>query len=95
MFPPCFDALCSTLCLCVSFTNNLNQYALWPTAIKFAVEDLFPGTEIEFTVGDGDHDFPSHDLPFVVSVGVVFACAIMFVFLRRWIEGSQFSSHFL
>ena len=34
----------------------------FPVAVKFAVENLFPGAEIEFAFGDGDDHFSPHDL---------------------------------
>ena len=42
--------------------------------------------EVEFAGGDGDDDFASHDLPLHVSVGVVFARAVVMVSLRRRIK---------
>ena len=40
----------------VLFTDDLDQHALAAAAIEFAVEDLFPGTEIELAAGDGNDD---------------------------------------
>jgi len=54
------------------FTNNLHQDALGSSAVEFSVEDLFPGTEVEFSPGNRDNHLAPHDLPFKVSVGVVF-----------------------
>ncbi len=59
--------------------NNFHQGALSPAAVEFAVEDLFPGAEIEFAFGDGDDDFAAHDLALEMGVGVVFAGAVVAV----------------
>ena len=54
-------------------SDYLDQHSLSPSAIEFAVENLFPRSEIKFALGDCDDDFPAHDLPLEVGVGVVFA----------------------
>ena len=72
-----------------SLPNHLHQYPLGSSAVEFAVEDLFPGAEVEFSVGDGDDDFSAHDLAFVMSVGVVFTGAVVVVALRRSVEGGE------
>lgn len=61
------------------FANDLNQNPLAAVTVKFAVEDVFPGTEIEFSFGNGDDDFASHDLTFHVSIGVILTGAIVMV----------------
>src|SRR5579859_1219247 len=59
--------------------NDLHKHPLASASIKLAVKNLFPGTKIQFAFGDGNHDFPSHNLPLHVSVGVVFPGPIMLV----------------
>src|SRR3974390_1537079 len=58
-----------------SFADDFHQHALLAPAVELAVEDLFPRAEVEFAGGDGDDDFPAHDLALPVGVGVVFAGA--------------------
>ena len=58
-------------------SNYLDQHSLSPSSVEFAVEDLFPRTEVEFALGDGDDDFAAHDLTLEMGVGVVFAGAIV------------------
>jgi hypothetical protein len=36
----------------------LNHYAFAPPAVEFAIENLFPGPEIQTAVGNCDDDFP-------------------------------------
>ena len=60
-----------------SLSDNLDQHSFLAATVEFAVENLFPRTEIEFAVGDGDDDFAAHDLAFQVGVGVVFAGAVV------------------
>ena len=49
--------------------------------------DQLPGADIEFALGEGDDDFAAHDLALHVSVGVVFASAVMLVLRRRFVRG--------
>src|SRR2546423_13687184 len=65
-----------------SLPNNLYKDALFPAAVEFAVEDLFPRAEIELAGGDRDYHFAAHDLAFEVGIGVILAGAVMPV--RRW-----------
>jgi hypothetical protein len=60
-----------------------------PAAVELAVEDLFPGAEVELAVGDGHDDLPAHHLPLHVGVGVVLAGAVVGVALGRSVEGSE------
>jgi hypothetical protein len=53
--------------------NNLHQHPFAPPAIELAVKDLFPWAEIQPSFRDCHHYLPAHDLPFHVSVCVVFA----------------------
>ena len=57
--------------------NYLNQYSFAASAIEFAVENLFPWSEIKFAFGNRDDDFPAHDLPLEMGVSVVFAGPIV------------------
>src|SRR5882724_11615122 len=56
-----------------SFSKDFRQDALSASPVEFAVENLFPGSEVEFAFGDGDDDFAAHDLALEMRVGVVFA----------------------
>ena len=69
------------------FSNNLDQYSLGPSSIKFAIEDLLPRAEVQFAGGDGDDHFAPHDLAFHVGIGIVLAGAVVGIPLRRCIEG--------
>ena len=63
------------------FSNNLYQHPFPPPAVELAVENLLPGAEVEFAVGNGDHHFTSHDLPFHVRIGIIFAGIIVAILL--------------
>ena len=63
----------------VLFADDFHEDPFFPSAIKFAVEDLFPWSEIEFALRDRDHDFAAHDLPLQVRVCVVLAGSIVMV----------------
>src|SRR4030095_5026595 len=50
-----------------SLADDFHQHALFPPAVELAVENLFPGPEVQPAVGDRHDDFASHDLPLDVS----------------------------
>ena len=72
-----------------SVPDYFDEGAFASSSVKFAVEDLFPGAEIEFAFGDGDDDFAAHDLAFEMGVGIVFAGAVVMV-LRGWLVRREF-----
>ena len=69
--------------------EDLDEHAFRAAAVELAVEDLLPRAEIELPAGNRHDDFPAHDLPLVVRVGVVFAGAVVTVALGRRVEGGQ------
>src|SRR5688572_17959916 len=54
-----------------SLSDYLNEHTLAAIAVELAVEDLFPGTEIQCAFGDHHHHFSPHDLPFHVGVSII------------------------
>ncbi len=52
-------------------TNNFHQHPFASATIKLTIKNLFPGTEIESALGDGNDDFAPHDLPFHMGVGTM------------------------
>ena len=76
------------------FSDDLNQRALSAAAVKLAVEDLLPRSEVELAAGDGDHHFASHHLPLQVRVRIVFARAVVQV-LRGRLVGRKLFEPFL
>ena len=72
------------------FADNFHQGAFATAAVDLAVENLFPGAEIEFAFGDGDHDFAAHDLALEMGVGVIFAGAIVAVSAGRRVRREFF-----
>src|SRR3954452_2043873 len=77
------------ICQDVLFTDERDHLPLGAPAVEFAVEDLFPGSEVEAAVGDRHHPLAAHDLPLVVGVRVVLAGAVVLIALRAGIEGGQ------
>jgi len=53
--------------------DDFDQHAFAAAPVKFAVEDLFPGPEIEAAPGYGHHYLPAHDLPLQMGIGVILA----------------------
>ena len=79
----------------MSFPDDLDQHALPAIAVKFPVEDLFPGTEIQFAFRDGHHHFTAHDLAFQMRVGVVLARAIVTVLRGGFVRREFFQPRFV
>ena len=65
------------------FADDFYQHAFAATAIKFAVENLFPRAKVEFAIRNGDNNLTAHDLTFHVRVGVVLARAVMMILRCR------------
>lgn len=76
-------------------SNYLDQHALAPSAIEFAVENLFPRSEIQFALADCDDDFPAHDLPLQMGVGVVFAGPVVSIAGGRRMRSQFFQPKFV
>ena len=71
------------------FPNNFYQDAFLATSVEFIVKNVLPWTQVQRPVGDSDNHFPTHDLPFMVGVGVVFTGTVVMVSLRRRIKRGQ------
>ena len=71
-------------------TDNFHQHSLAPAAVEFAVEDLFPRSEVQFAFGDRDDDFAAHDLTLEMGVSIVFAGAIVAVGASRLVRREFF-----
>jgi hypothetical protein len=56
----------------VLFPYYLYQQPLAPFAVKFAIKDLLPWSEIKPSPRYGNHNFPSHYGPFQMGIGIVF-----------------------
>lgn len=69
--------------------DDLHERPLSPSAVKFSVKDLLPGSEVELALRNGDDDFTTHDLPFQVRVRVVFPGAVVMI-VRGWLMGREF-----
>ena len=70
------------------FADDFDEYALATPAVEFSVENLFPGTEIETGIRNGNDNFSAHDLPFQMRVGIILAGPVVLI-LRRRLVGSQ------
>ena len=76
-------------------SNYLNQYSFASFTIEFAVEDLFPWSEIKFTLGNRDNHFPPHDLALEMGVSVVFARSIVSIGARRSVRSKFFQPYLI
>lgn len=59
-------------------------------SIELAMENLFLWPKIKTSVGNGNHDFTSHDLSFHVSVSVVLSSVVVEVDVAGGVEGDEF-----
>ncbi len=79
-----------------SFADDLHEHPLRSTSVELAVEDLFPGSEVEFSFGDSNDDLSTHDLPLQMRVGIVLAGPVVLVTLGRGVErGELFEPGFI
>ncbi len=70
-------------------SDHLDQNTLGAAAVELAVEDLFPGAEVEFASSDRDDDLTAHHLALMMRVAVVFAGAIVMIPLGAWVVRRQ------
>jgi hypothetical protein len=74
-------------------SNNFDEHALAPLAIKLTVKNLFPRAEIEFAIRDSTDDFAAHDLALEVRIRVIFAGAVMSVLPGRLVRREFLQPH--
>jgi hypothetical protein len=69
-------------------TYYFDQHPFPAPPVKFSIENPFPGTEIQPTIGNGYNHFPTHDLPFHVGIGIILTNIVMILGYR--FMGRQF-----
>src|SRR4051812_22665026 len=62
-----------------SLPDNLHQHPLPPPAVEFVVEDVFPGPQVQPTLGNRHHHLAAHDLPLQVRIGIILARPIVLI----------------
>ena len=75
--------------------DDLHQHPFPSSPVEFTIENLFPWSKIKSAAGDGDNDFPSHDLPLQVGVSVILARTIMMVLRNRLVGSDLFQPFFI
>jgi hypothetical protein len=73
--------------------DDFDQNPLLPPAIKLAVEDLLPRAEVELALCDGNNYLPPHDLPFQMTIGIIFT-SIVSILRNRFVWGKLFEPYF-
>ena len=58
-------------------SDDFHQHSLFSLAVEFAVENLFPRSEIQFAFGDRHDNFTAHDLTLEMGVGVIFSSPVV------------------
>src|ERR1035437_6433061 len=71
------------------FAHYFNDDSFVALAVEFGVENLLPGAEVEFSVGDRNDDFVVNDQRFQVRVSVVFSGLVMLIVLAEGGERFQ------
>ena len=77
------------------FSDDLNQDAFGPAAVKFSIEDLLPGPQIQLAVRHRHDHFAAHDLPLEVCIGIVFSAVVMPVLAYRSVGCLTFQPSFV
>lgn len=57
--------------------DDLDQQAFLPHAVELIVEDVFPRSQVELSIRDGDNDLTPHDLSFQMGIGVVLSTIVL------------------
>ena len=71
-------------------SDDFDEHPFPSVSVEFAVEDLFPGAEMQFAFRYGDDCLASHDLAFVVGIAVVFAGTVMLITADWFMRGKFF-----
>src|ERR1035437_854574 len=71
------------------FAHYFNDDSFVALAVEFGIENLLPGAEVKFPVGDWDDDFVVNDQRFQVRVSVVFSGLVMLIVLAEGGERFQ------
>src|SRR5262245_21981125 len=72
-----------------SLAEYLDQDPLAALAVKLEVEDVFPGSEMQLSIGDRHDHLAAHNLALQVCVCVVFSCPVVLVTIWRRVKWSQ------
>src|SRR5262249_57761711 len=67
------------------FADDLDEHSLLPLPVEFAVEDLFPRSEVQLSVCDCHDDFASHDLTLDVRVRIILTGIVVAVLVDPFI----------
>ena len=65
------------------FADDLDEHSLLPLPVEFAVEDLFPRSEVQLAVRDCHDHLASHDLTLDVRVRIILTSIVVAV-LVNW-----------
>lgn len=62
-----------------SLADDLHQHSFSSAAIKLAIEDLLPGSKVQFAFGNGNDHFTPHNLSLHVGIGIILTRAVVLV----------------
>jgi hypothetical protein len=77
------------------FPNDLHQHPLLSAPVELPVQDLLPRPEVQPPLGYCHHDFPPHDLPLDVRVGVVLAGVVVALLAHRLVRSDLLQPGFI
>src|SRR4030042_3548243 len=69
-------------------SNNLYQNPFLSSTIKLPIKNLLPGSKIQFALGNGNHNFPSHNLSFQMGISIILT--IVVTVLGNWFMWCKF-----
>ena len=73
---------------CGLFSDDFHENALFSPPVKLTIENLLPWPEVEPSAGNGNYDFPAHDLSFHMGICVILSRLVVAV-SRYWLMGSK------
>ena len=72
------------------FADDLDEHSLLPLPVEFAVEDLFPRSEVQLAVRDCHDHLASHDLTLDVRVRVILTGVVVAILVNWFMRYKPF-----
>src|SRR4029450_13762174 len=73
------------------FADDLDEHSLLPLPVEFAVEDLFPRSEVQLAVRDCHDHLASHDLTLDVRVRVILTGVVVAILVNWFMRYKPFA----
>src|SRR5215213_11226310 len=76
-------------------TDDFHQHALLTPAIKLAIKNLLPWSEVQLTSCDRNDDLATHHLSLNVSVSVIFSSLVVMITADGFVWRELFKPDFI